>query len=184
MRANVFVSTTVLLESEWVLRSAYGLAAKEIAMALRAFAGLPGVFRGEARPDRRSPRPRGEWHGLRRCATSRHRGAMRGHADVRPAVHRTGQGCVCHGDRTLRAILTAVAHERRSICRTQSHRPACRAAVPQGQSFSSTELRCPFRQYANRHRGQTCLIHCQTAFNIDGVDASLSTASQCAKVVA
>ena len=46
---HVFVSTTVLLESEWVLRSAYGLAGKEIAMALRAFAGLPGV--SVERPD-------------------------------------------------------------------------------------------------------------------------------------
>ena len=38
-----FVSTTVLLESEWVLRSVYGFAGKEVAAALRAFAGLPGV---------------------------------------------------------------------------------------------------------------------------------------------
>ncbi len=40
---SVFASTTVLLESEWVLRSVYGLAAKEIVPALRGFAGLPGV---------------------------------------------------------------------------------------------------------------------------------------------
>ncbi|MCY3929869.1 MAG: type II toxin-antitoxin system VapC family toxin [Acidobacteria bacterium] len=40
---NVFVSTTVLLECEWVLRSVYGLAAKDAAAALRAFSGLPGV---------------------------------------------------------------------------------------------------------------------------------------------
>ena len=40
---HVFVSTTVLLESEWVLRSVYGFAGKEVAAALRAFAGLPGV---------------------------------------------------------------------------------------------------------------------------------------------
>ncbi|MCY3857097.1 MAG: type II toxin-antitoxin system VapC family toxin [Rhodospirillales bacterium] len=39
----VFASTTVLLESEWVLRSVYGFAPEEIAAALRAFAGLPGV---------------------------------------------------------------------------------------------------------------------------------------------
>ena len=39
---NVFVSTTVLLESAWVLRSVYGLAG-EAAAALRAFSGLPGV---------------------------------------------------------------------------------------------------------------------------------------------
>ena len=40
---DVFVSTTVLLESEWVLRSVYGLARTEVAAALRAFAGLPGL---------------------------------------------------------------------------------------------------------------------------------------------
>ncbi len=41
--ADVFVCTTVLLETEWVLRSAYGYAAGEVATALRAFAGLPRV---------------------------------------------------------------------------------------------------------------------------------------------
>ena len=40
---DVFVSTTVLLESEWVLRSVYGLSRTEVATALRAFAGLPGL---------------------------------------------------------------------------------------------------------------------------------------------
>ena len=40
---DVFVSTTVLLESEWVLRSVYGFAGGEVAAALRAFSGLPGV---------------------------------------------------------------------------------------------------------------------------------------------
>ena len=41
---QVFVSTTVLLESDWVLRSAYGVTAREVAAALRALAGLPGVI--------------------------------------------------------------------------------------------------------------------------------------------
>jgi predicted nucleic-acid-binding protein len=40
---DLFVATTVLLESEWVLRSAYGFSAKRIAGALRDLAGLPGV---------------------------------------------------------------------------------------------------------------------------------------------
>ena len=40
---NVFVSTTVLLESEWVLRSVYGLAREDAATALRTFSGLPSV---------------------------------------------------------------------------------------------------------------------------------------------
>ena len=40
---DVFVGTTVLLESEWVLRSVYGFSGKEVAVALRALAGLPNV---------------------------------------------------------------------------------------------------------------------------------------------
>ena len=40
---EVFVSTTALLESEWVLRSAYGFSSVEVANALAAFAGLPTV---------------------------------------------------------------------------------------------------------------------------------------------
>jgi predicted nucleic acid-binding protein len=37
---DVFVCTTVLLESEWVLRSVYGYAPARLATALAAFAGL------------------------------------------------------------------------------------------------------------------------------------------------
>jgi predicted nucleic-acid-binding protein len=40
---DVFVSTTVLLESEWVLRSVYGFAPSQISAALRGFAGLARV---------------------------------------------------------------------------------------------------------------------------------------------
>ncbi|MBM6583339.1 type II toxin-antitoxin system VapC family toxin [Microvirga sp. BT689] len=40
---DVFVCTTVLLETEWVLRGAYGYAPAQIGEALRAFAGLPRV---------------------------------------------------------------------------------------------------------------------------------------------
>jgi predicted nucleic-acid-binding protein len=40
---DIFVATSVLLESEWVLRSAYGFAPQSIVGALRDFAGLPGV---------------------------------------------------------------------------------------------------------------------------------------------
>ena len=40
---DVFVGTTVLLETEWVLRSVYGFAREDIARALGALAGLPGV---------------------------------------------------------------------------------------------------------------------------------------------
>jgi len=40
---DIFVATTVLLESEWVLRSAYGFSSAQIAGALRGLAGLTGV---------------------------------------------------------------------------------------------------------------------------------------------
>jgi predicted nucleic-acid-binding protein len=40
---SVFAAVTVLLEVEWVLRSAYGYQAADIVRALRAFAGLPTV---------------------------------------------------------------------------------------------------------------------------------------------
>jgi predicted nucleic acid-binding protein len=40
---DVFVCTTVLLETEWVLRSVYDYAPAQLAKALAAFAGLPGV---------------------------------------------------------------------------------------------------------------------------------------------
>jgi predicted nucleic-acid-binding protein len=40
---DLFVPTTVLLESEWVLRSAYGFPADRIAAAFRKLGGLDGV---------------------------------------------------------------------------------------------------------------------------------------------
>jgi predicted nucleic-acid-binding protein len=40
---DVFVATTVMLESEWVLRSVYDYSAARVCSALRAFAGLPHV---------------------------------------------------------------------------------------------------------------------------------------------
>jgi predicted nucleic-acid-binding protein len=40
---GIFVPTSVLLETEWVLRSGYGFAAGPLVRALRDFAGLPGV---------------------------------------------------------------------------------------------------------------------------------------------
>lgn len=40
---TVFVTTTVLLETEWVLRGAYGYRGARLAAALTAFAGLPTV---------------------------------------------------------------------------------------------------------------------------------------------
>lgn len=40
---DVFISSTVILETEWVLRSGYGFSAKAIEAALCGLAGLPGV---------------------------------------------------------------------------------------------------------------------------------------------
>jgi predicted nucleic acid-binding protein len=40
---DVFLSTTVILETEWVLRSVYDYSAAQVCKALRAFAGLPRV---------------------------------------------------------------------------------------------------------------------------------------------
>jgi predicted nucleic-acid-binding protein len=45
VRANeIWISKTVLLETEWVLRSLYGFSPKSLAGALRALAGLPTIF--------------------------------------------------------------------------------------------------------------------------------------------
>lgn len=41
--ARVFVSLTVMLETEWVLRGVYGYEANRIVKALRAFVGMPHV---------------------------------------------------------------------------------------------------------------------------------------------
>lgn len=43
----VYISPTVLLESEWVLRAAYGFAAPDIGRYFRAFLGLANVTVGE-----------------------------------------------------------------------------------------------------------------------------------------
>jgi predicted nucleic acid-binding protein len=40
---DVLVGTTVLIETEWFLRSAYGYRPSQVGEALRAFAGLPRV---------------------------------------------------------------------------------------------------------------------------------------------
>lgn len=40
---DLFVPLTVMLETEWVLRSVYGHKGPQVAAALRAFAGLPGI---------------------------------------------------------------------------------------------------------------------------------------------
>lgn len=40
---GVFVSTTVFLETEWVLRSAYEFPSVQVVAAFETFAGLPGM---------------------------------------------------------------------------------------------------------------------------------------------
>lgn len=42
-KSEVLVSSSVLLEAEWVLRSAYGIEAGAISAAFRRFLGLPNV---------------------------------------------------------------------------------------------------------------------------------------------
>lgn len=49
-REDVLVSSTVLLEAEWVLRSAYDLDRSAVLQTLSAFCGLPHVVLAE--PDR------------------------------------------------------------------------------------------------------------------------------------
>lgn len=46
---EVFLPLTVMLESEWVLRSGYGFAPDEIAGAFAGLAGLPGITVEEPR---------------------------------------------------------------------------------------------------------------------------------------
>lgn len=50
----VWVPKTVLLETEWVLRSAYDLSPTAIARALRTFLGLPNVTVEDAETARRA----------------------------------------------------------------------------------------------------------------------------------
>src|SRR3546814_16837139 len=45
---DLFIATSVMLESEWVLRSAYGFSSSEITSALRSVAGLPGIVLEDA----------------------------------------------------------------------------------------------------------------------------------------
>lgn len=45
---DIFVCTTVLLETEWVLRSVYGFSAAQCAKALSDFAGLPRTILEDA----------------------------------------------------------------------------------------------------------------------------------------
>jgi predicted nucleic-acid-binding protein len=40
---EVFIGTTVVLETEWVLRAGYRFSLQEIGIALRGLGGLPGV---------------------------------------------------------------------------------------------------------------------------------------------
>jgi predicted nucleic-acid-binding protein len=46
---EIFVATTVLLECEWVLRSAYGFSNSAITTAFRGLAGLPNVSLEDAK---------------------------------------------------------------------------------------------------------------------------------------
>ena len=99
---DVFVSTTVLLESEWVLRSVYGLSRTEVAAALRAFAGLPDLSVENPAVLAEALDCAEKGMDFRGCTASRRRRTMRGTADVRPSLHRTGRRHACQGDGTMR----------------------------------------------------------------------------------
>ncbi len=45
---EIFIPDTVLLETEWVLRAAYGLSPADICLAFRRVCGLPNVRLGNA----------------------------------------------------------------------------------------------------------------------------------------
>lgn len=66
---DVFVCTTVLLETEWVLRSVYGLTSVEVARALGTFAGLASVTLEDAALTAKAL----DWtvggNGFRRCSS-------------------------------------------------------------------------------------------------------------------
>lgn len=74
--SRVYVALTVMLEAEWVLRSAYGFARGQVAEALTAFAGLEAVM---------AERPQLLAEALRRCAAG---------MDFADALHLGGaEGC-------------------------------------------------------------------------------------------
>lgn len=100
---EIFVATSVLLESEWVLRSGYGFATERIVPALREFAGLPGVTLEDPLLAARPRAGLGEAGArFRRCAASRPgRGLHRLH-ELRPATRQGGGPPVGHqGHRAL-----------------------------------------------------------------------------------
>ncbi len=49
-KGEVLISDTVWLETDWVLRGAYGFSRAQVCKALQTFAGLPNVV--AERPDR------------------------------------------------------------------------------------------------------------------------------------
>ena len=88
--ARVFVALTVMLETEWVLRSAYGFERGQVADALTAFAGLEAVV---------VERPQLLAEALRRCAAG---------MDFADALH-LGAAEGCEGFVTFDRRLVAAA---------------------------------------------------------------------------
>ena len=68
--AAVFVPVTVVLEAEWVLRSAYGTDATRVIEALRAFGRLPTVTIEDAGEVSAAFELAAEGMDFRRCAAS------------------------------------------------------------------------------------------------------------------
>ena len=87
---DVFVCTTVLLETEWVLRSVYGFAPADIVKALAAFAGLPRVTLEDAALAATALR----W--IRGCPALGEGARLRRVRKLRPAACEGGQGSLRH----------------------------------------------------------------------------------------
>ena len=89
---EVFVATSVLLETEWVLRGAYSQAKSDVIAALRAFAGLSTVkLEDPVRVETALTWAAGG-HGFGRRSASGGRRGMRGVRDFRSAVGEIGVG--------------------------------------------------------------------------------------------
>ena len=74
---DVFVSTTVLLETEWVLRGVYGLKPVQVARALGTFAGLARVMLEDAAPPEPWIGRSGAWISPMPFTWRRRKGVMR-----------------------------------------------------------------------------------------------------------
>ena len=88
---DIFICTTVLLETEWCRRSVYGLTAIDAAKALTAFAGLEGVTLEGLTGHSQGAGLGQPRNGFRRRSSLGKGGIVRCHGDVRPTVRKNCQ---------------------------------------------------------------------------------------------